>query len=64
MRSGVDNFVGGEGVREVYVSAGIAKAELQHRHAGDVEPLAEFMHVGSNVTEILGEKWKSAQYLF
>src|SRR5258708_18400448 len=43
--------------------AGIAKAELQHRHAGNLEALAESMHVGRDVSEILSEKWKAAQSL-
>src|SRR5260221_6217895 len=43
--------------------AGIAKAELQRRHAGNFEALAESMHVGRDVSEILSEKWKATQSL-
>ena len=42
MSAGVNNFFGCVSVREMSVSAHIAKTELQHRHSGDIEALAEF----------------------
>ncbi len=50
-------------MRQMDVCAGIAKTKLQHRHAGNLEAFAEGMHVGRDVSKILGEKWEPAQSL-
>src|SRR5579863_1214613 len=62
MRAGVNNFSRGT-VREIDVRALVAEAELQHRHAGNLQPFAQGMHFGSDVTEIFREKWQPAQGL-
>src|ERR1019366_9349816 len=38
VRSGVDNLLGGESVRQMGMRANVAKAKLQHGHAGNLEP--------------------------
>ena len=60
MRAGVHDLFGGEGVRQMGMRADIAKAKLQHGHAGNLQPLAQFVHVGRDVSQIFGEKWKAA----
>ena len=43
------------------MGAGIAKAELQNAHAGNVEALAKRMHVGGDEAEIFGNEGQIAQ---
>src|SRR5437867_4800489 len=61
MGPGIDHLLRRESMWQVSVRAGIAKAELQHRHAGNVEPFAERVYVGRDVAEIFGKKRQSAQ---
>src|ERR1019366_977558 len=63
VRSGVDNLLGGESVRQMGMRANVAKAKLQHGHAGNLQALTEFMHVRGDVSKIFGEKGQPAQSL-
>ena len=45
------------------VRTDIAETKLQHGHAGNFEAIAEGVHVGRDISEILGEKWEAAQSL-
>src|SRR5258708_22189210 len=46
---------------KVAVRADVAKTELQHSHAGNIQSLAQGVHVGRDVTQVLGKKWKAAE---
>src|SRR5438105_647078 len=61
MRARVDHAIRGEAVRQVHVGSGIAEAKLQDGHAGNVMTLAERVHLGSDVTQVLGEERQSSQ---
>ena len=49
---------------KIGVGAGVAKSELQYRHAGDIVTIAQGDHVSCDQTEVFGEKGKAAQFLF
>ncbi len=63
VRAGVYDLLGGESVRQMGVRANIAKAKLQHGHAGNFEAFAQGIYVGRDVSEILGEEREPAQGL-
>src|SRR3984885_10657244 len=62
VRSRIDHFAG-SAMRQVDVRTFVAESELQHRHSRDFEPLAQGMHGGSNVAQILREERQPAQGL-
>src|SRR5258708_34330088 len=61
MGAGVYHLLACKSMRQMGIRAGIAKAELQHRHAGNFNALAKIMHVGRDVSKILTQKWKTAR---
>src|SRR5882724_10171716 len=61
MSPGIDHLLRRESMWQVSVRTGIAKAELQHRHAGNVKPFTERVYVGRDVAEIFGKKRQSAK---
>src|SRR5205085_357055 len=56
MGSRVHHFCRRIGMRKVGMGADIPKAELEHRHAWNVDPFAESMDVRRNVAEVLREE--------
>src|SRR5271169_3071427 len=50
-------------MRQVNMRASIAKAELQHSHAGNLVLFTKSVNIGSNVAEVLGKEWQPSQFL-
>src|SRR5216683_1604456 len=63
MRAGINNFLAGASMRQVHMRAFVSESELEHRHARQLQPIAQGMHFGGDVTEILGKERQSAQSL-
>ena len=61
VRTGVDHAVGGDAMRQVDVGAAIAEAELQHGEPGNLMPLAQGVHLRSDIAQIFGKKGQAAQ---
>src|SRR5712671_1616106 len=63
MRAGINNFLAGAAMRQVHMRAFVSESELEHRHARQLQPIAQGMHFGGDVAEILGKEGQSAQTL-
>src|SRR6266446_2328899 len=61
MGPGIDHLRRRESMWQVSVRAGIAKAELQHRHAGNIEPFTKRVYVGRDVAKVFGKKRQPAK---
>ncbi len=61
MRAGIDHAIGFEILRKVDARSGIAKAKLQHLHAGYFRPLAQRIHFRRNQAQIFRDERKIAQ---
>src|SRR5579862_1338890 len=48
-------------MRQIHVGGWIGKAKLQHRQAGNLMPLAQRVHLRSNVAQIFSKKRQAAE---
>ena len=56
VRACIGNGIRVKAVRQIKMRSGIAEAELQHTHAGKLQPVAQGMHLRGNVAQIFGNE--------
>ena len=59
-----DDCVRNEIFGKIRIIGVTVKSKLKHASTGDLEIIAELGNVGRDDTEILGDKWQSAQFFF
>src|SRR4030088_51006 len=61
VRASINNFVAGAAMWQIHMRAFISESKLEHRHARQLQPIAQGMHLRRNVPQVLGEERQSAQ---